>query len=47
MMTNNERYNAERKAQSDLIKRDIERDKVLKELYQASDNRMQSQINGL
>lgn len=46
MMTNNERYNAERKAQSDLIKRDIERDKVLKELYQASYSRMQSQING-
>jgi len=46
MMTNNERYNAERKAQSDLIKRDVERDKVLKELYQVSYNRMQSQING-
>ena len=43
--TNNQRYNAERKAQAELIKRDIDRDKVLAQLYQESFDRMQSEID--
>lgn len=43
--TKNQRYNAERKAQAELIKRDIDRDKVLAQLYQESFNRMQSEID--
>ena len=43
--TENQRYNAERKAQAELIKRDIDRDKVLARLYQESHNRMQSEID--
>jgi SPP1 gp7 family putative phage head morphogenesis protein len=43
--TKNQRYNAERKAQAELIKRDIDRDKVLARLYQESFDRMQSEID--
>ena len=43
--TNNQRYNAERKAQAELIKRDIDRDKILANLYQESFDRMQSEID--
>jgi len=43
--TKNQRYNAERKAQAELIKRDIDRDKVLARLYQESFTRMQSEID--
>ena len=43
--TKNQRYNAERKAQTELIKRDIDRDKVLARLYQESYDRMQSEID--
>lgn len=41
----NQRYNAERQAQAELIKRDIDRDKVLARLYQESYDRMQSEID--
>ncbi|MFS1663341.1 minor capsid protein [Streptococcus sp. zg-JUN1979] len=41
----NQRYNAERKAQSELMKRDIERDKILTEMYRTSYQRMQEQID--
>ena len=41
----NQRYNAERKAQAELIKRDIDRDKILARLYQESHDRMQSEID--
>ena len=41
----NRRYNAERQAQAELIKRDIDRDKVLARLYQESYDRMQSEID--
>ena len=43
--TKNQRYNAERKAQAELIKRDIDRDKILAQLYQESFDRMQSEID--
>ena len=43
--TENQRYNAERKAQAELIKRDIDRDKVLARLYQESYDHMQSEID--
>ena len=43
--TKNQRYNAERKAQAELIKRDIDRDKILANLYQESFDRMQSEID--
>lgn len=43
--TENQRYNAERKAQAELIKRDIDRDKFLARLYQESYDRMQSEID--
>ena len=43
--TKNQRYNAERKAQAELIKRDIDRDKILARLYQESHDRMQSEID--
>lgn len=43
--TKNQRYNAERKAQAELIKRDIDRDKILARLYQESFDRMQSEID--
>lgn len=42
---NNKLYNAERKAQAELIKRDIERDKLLSSLYQESYDRLQSEID--
>ena len=45
-ITNNQRYNAERKAQSDLMKRDLDRDRILTQIYQESFNRMQKQIDG-
>lgn len=44
-VTENQRYNAERKAQAELIKRDIDRDKVLTQLYQESFNRLQTEID--
>lgn len=43
--TENQHYNAERQAQAELIKRDIDRDKVLARLYQESYDRMQSEID--
>nr|DAJ39715.1 MAG TPA: minor capsid protein [Caudoviricetes sp.] len=42
---NNKLYNAERKAQAELIKRDIERDRLLSSLYQESYDRLQSEID--
>ena len=41
----NQRYNAERKAQAELMKRDLDRDKMLAQLYQESYDRMQAQID--
>lgn len=41
----NQRYNAERKAQAELMKRDLDRDQVLAKIYQESYNRMQAQID--
>ncbi|MEQ9809193.1 minor capsid protein [Streptococcus jiangjianxini] len=43
--TSNQKYNAERKAQAELMKRDLDRDKFLVQLYQESYNRMQAQID--
>ena len=45
-ITNNKRYNAERKAQSELMKRDLDRDKILTQIYQESFDRMQKEIDG-
>lgn len=45
-ITNNKRYNAERKAQSELMKRDLYRDKILTKIYQESFDRMQKEIDG-
>ena len=45
-ITNNQRYNAERKAQSELMKRDLDRDKILTKIYQESFDRMQRGIDG-
>ena len=42
---NNKLYNAERKAQAELIKRDIERDELLSSLYKESYDRLQSEID--
>lgn len=42
---NNQCYNAERKAQAELMKRDLDRDKMLAQLYQESYDRMQEQID--
>lgn len=44
-ITSNQRYNAERKAQAELMKRDLDRDKMLAQLYQESYDRMQAQID--
>lgn len=41
----NQRYNAERKAQSELMKRDLYRDKILTKIYQEGYDRIQSQID--
>ena len=41
----NRLYNAERKAQAELIKRDLERDKLITQLYQESYDRLQAQID--
>ena len=41
----NRLYNAERKAQADLIKRDLDRDKLITQLYQESYDRLQAQID--
>lgn len=43
--TENQRYNAERKAQAALIKRDVDRDAILTQLYQESFNRLQAEID--
>ncbi|HFU3841849.1 TPA: minor capsid protein [Streptococcus suis] len=45
-ITNNQRYNAERKAQAELMKRDLDRDKILAKIYQESFDRMQREIDG-
>ncbi|HFU4369519.1 TPA: minor capsid protein [Streptococcus suis] len=45
-ITSNQRYNAERKAQAELMKRDLDRDKVLAQIYQESFDRMQKEIDG-
>ena len=45
-IANNQRYNAERKAQAELMKRDLDRDKILAQLYQESFDRMQKEIDG-
>lgn len=42
---NNKRYNAERKAQAELMKRNIVRDELLEEMYKTSYNRIQAQID--
>lgn len=44
-ITGNQRYNAERKAQAELMKRDLDRDKLLTQLYQESYDRLQKQID--
>lgn len=44
-LTSNQRYNAERKAQAELMKRDLDRDKLLAQIYQESFNRMQKEID--
>ena len=41
----NRLYNAERKAQAELIKRDLDRDKLITQLYQESYDRLQGQID--
>ena len=46
MVTNNQRYNAERKAQAELMKRDLDRDRILAQIYQESFDRMQKEIDG-
>lgn len=43
--TKNQRYNAERKAQAALMKRDVDRDAILTQLYQESFNRLQTEID--
>ncbi|NQO19288.1 minor capsid protein [Streptococcus suis] len=43
---NNQRYNAERKAQAELMKRDLDRDRMLSQIYQESFDRMQREIDG-
>lgn len=43
--TDNRLYNAERKAQAELIKRDVDRDKLITQLYQESYDRLQAQID--
>ncbi|HFI0121401.1 TPA: hypothetical protein ACGOTU_000128 [Streptococcus suis] len=45
-ITSNQRYNAERKAQAELMKRDLDRDKLLAQIYQESFDRMQKEIDG-
>lgn len=45
-ITSNQRYNAERKAQAELMKRDLDRDKALAQIYQESFDRMQREIDG-
>lgn len=42
---NNKRYNAERKAQAELMKRNIVRDELLEEMYKTSYDRIQAQID--
>ncbi|HFI0736381.1 TPA: minor capsid protein [Streptococcus suis] len=44
-ITNNQRYNAERKAQAELMKRDLDRDRILAKIYQESFDRMQKEID--
>lgn len=44
-LTSNQRYNAERKAQAELMKRDLDRDKLLAQIYQESFDRMQKEID--
>lgn len=41
----NRLYNAERKAQAELIKRDLDRDRIITQLYQESYDRLQAQID--
>lgn len=43
--TESQRYNAERKAQAELMKRDVDRDAILTQLYQESFNRLQAEID--
>lgn len=43
--SDNQLYNAERKAQAELIKRDLDRDKIITELYKESYDRLQAQID--
>lgn len=45
-LTSNQRYNAERRAQAELMKRDLDRDKLLAQIYKESFNRMQKEIDG-
>lgn len=44
-IVDNIRYNAERKAQAELIKRDIDREKILTKIFLESYNRLQAQID--
>lgn len=43
--TDNRKYNAERKAQTALMKRDLDRERILTEIYQESYGRLQAQID--
>lgn len=44
-IASNQRYNAERKAQTELIKRDVDRDELLAAIYKESFDRLQRQID--
>lgn len=44
-LADNRLYNAERKAQAELIKRDLDRDRLITQLYQESYDRLQAQID--
>lgn len=44
-IVSNQRYNAERKAQTELIKRDIDRDELLAAIYKESFDRLQRQVD--
>lgn len=44
-IADNRKYNAERKAQSALMKRDLERERILTEIYQESYDRLQGKID--
>lgn len=46
-IADNRKYNAERKAQTALMKRDLDRERILTEIYQESYDRLQGKIDRL